>query len=449
MKNTIKYCLTCLFALLLTGCEKFLDDKPQSRLVVASNLKDLQGLMDAYLIINNNDVASGEICTDDYYITDAEWAAQPEYDRRMYTWEKENVMAASANDYYSPYQQLYRMNMVLATIDDVEQTTANATEWNNVKGQAYFLRARIFLNMVLLFSNAYDPNTAKTDLGIPLRLGIDFNEKSVRSTVEETYQQIIKDLEQACLLLPNKPVHVMRASKPAAYALLARTYLTMNNYDKAGYYADLSLQLKNDLLDYNTLNATATFPFSQFNTEVMFSAVMSAPSIIANATAKVQPSLYNSYQTNDLRKTLYFRKNTDGSYGYKGSYDSGTPKFTGFSTNEVYLMRAESYARTGKLNEAIKDLNILLRKRHNNTYVDKVVVDQQQTIDLILIERRKELLMRGLRWLDLKRLNKLGAKITLTRTVNGKTYTLEPNSLRYALEIPPSVIAISGMQQNP
>ncbi|MDQ7950134.1 MAG: RagB/SusD family nutrient uptake outer membrane protein [Pedobacter sp.] len=448
MKNIMKYSIAIgMIMLTLSGCDKFLDEKPQSRLVVASNLKDLQGLMDNYLQANNNDVASGEIAADDYYITDAEWAAQPEYDRRLHTWEKENVMPASGNDYYYSYQQLYRANTVLATIDQVNKD--NLIEWNNVKGQAHFMRARLFLQLVLLFGKAYDPNTAKTDLGIPLRLGTDFNEKSVRATLEETYQQIIKDLEEACKLLPNKPVHVMRSSKPAAYALLARTYLAMGNFEKAGLYADLSLQLKSDLLDYNTLNAAAAFPFAQFNTEVEFSAVMATPAIIANATAKIPLVLYNQYQANDLRKTLYFRKNTDGSYGYKGSYDGGTPKFTGISVNEVYLMRAESFARQGKLTEAMKDLNTLMRKRHNNTYVDKTAADKQQAIDIILTERRKELLIRGLRWMDLKRLNKLGANITLSRTINSKTYTLEPNSPKYAIEIPPTVIALTGMPQNP
>lgn len=448
MKNTITYCLCCLIALSLTGCEKFLEKKSKSSLVVASSLKDLQALMDAYLVMNNSDPSVGEICADDYYIYDTEWNSADGQERRQNIWEKE-IWLSSPNDYTDLYTRLYRANMVLTTIENMERTAANATEWDSVKGQAHFLRARIFLNLVLLFSNAYDVNTASTDLGVPLRLGVDFNEKSVRPMVEECYQQIISDLEQACQLLPNKQVHVMRASKPAAYALLARTYLTMNKYDKAGYYADLSLQLKSDLLDYNTLNPAASFPFPQFNAEVVFSAVMAAPAIIANATAKIPLDLYNSYQSNDLRKTLFFRKNTDGSYGYKGSYDSGTPKFTGIATNEVYLMRAESYARTGRLADAIKDLNTLLRKRHNNTYVDKTVVDQQTTINLVLTERRKELLMRGLRWMDLKRLNKLGANIMLTRTVSGKTYTLTPNSSRYALQFPPDVIAISGMQQNP
>lgn len=57
--------------------------------------------------------------------------------------------------------------------------------------------------------------------------------------------------------------------------------------------------------------------------------------------------------------------------------------------------------------------------------------------------------MRGLRWMDLKRLNKDSANIILTRQVNGQTYTLQPNDLRYALPLPEDIIQITGMQQNP
>jgi hypothetical protein len=67
-----------------------------------------------------------------------------------------------------------------------------------------------------------------------------------------------------------------------------------------------------------------------------------------------------------------------------------------------------------------------------------------------LLERRKELCFRGLRWQDLRRLNKEPeyAK-TLTRKIDGITYTLPPNDPKYVFPIPPNVIALSGMQQNP
>ena len=66
-----------------------------------------------------------------------------------------------------------------------------------------------------------------------------------------------------------------------------------------------------------------------------------------------------------------------------------------------------------------------------------------------LKERRKELLFRGLRWSDLKRYNRDGAGISLERTVNGTTYTLPPNDLRYAIAIPEDIIKMTGMPQNP
>lgn len=68
----------------------------------------------------------------------------------------------------------------------------------------------------------------------------------------------------------------------------------------------------------------------------------------------------------------------------------------------------------------------------------------------ILTERRKELLFRDLRWMDLKRLNKEPAYETmLIRTFNGVTYTLKPNDPRYALPLPRNVINLTGMSQNP
>ena len=51
--------------------------------------------------------------------------------------------------------------------------------------------------------------------------------------------------------------------------------------------------------------------------------------------------------------------------------------------------------------------------------------------------------------MDIKRLNKDGAGITLKRVINGETFLLPPNDPRYAVAIPEDVIATTGMQQNP
>lgn len=431
------------------GCEKFLDETPNKRLAVAATLQDYQALLDQYYNINTLDAAAGEVSSDDYYVTDADWAKQSETDRRMYVWEKDNIFPAQINDWYYTYTPVYRCNTVLDGIDEVAVNSKTIVEKNNIKGQAYFLRARSFLNAVLIWAKAYHPQTAATDLGIPLKLSPNFNEISVRASIAASYGRIIADLESGIPLLPNTPSHVMRASKPAAYALMARTYLAMNDYARAGLYADSCLKLKGDLIDYNTLTASAAYPLTQFNKEVLFSATMSTPNILTSTYARVVPSLYDSYANNDLRKVIFFRKNTDGSYAYKGSYDGSFSQFTGIATNEVYLMRAECAARVGKVTEALADLNLLLRNRYAKPFVNVVQTEKELLIAQILTERRKELLFRGLRWLDLKRLNQLGHGVSLSRTVNGNAYTLPANSARFTLTIPESVIAISGMTQNP
>ena len=83
------------------------------------------------------------------------------------------------------------------------------------------------------------------------------------------------------------------------------------------------------------------------------------------------------------------------------------------------------------------------------TFTPYPIQSAAEALDTILVERRKELAFRGIRWSDLRRLNKEGWNITLTRNLNGVMYTLPPNSELYTLPIPPDVINSSGIIQNP
>lgn len=434
----------------ITSCKKYLDEKPDQKLAVPSTLTDLQALLDhnSYLV---QDPASDEISADNYYVTTATWQAlSREQDRRMYTWEKDNLFIPDANDWFIVYRKVYYYNTVLDYLLKIPRTASNSTEWDHIMAQALMVRAKSFLQAAIIWSQAYDPATAAGDLGIPLRLNSDFTETSVRASVHQTYNQVISDIKKAIPFLPVRGLHVIRASRTAAYAFLARTYLAMRDYTNAGLYADSCLQLYNTLIDYNTLSITATYPFTQYNSEVLFHCGQ-LPTILTNTRAKVDSVLYNSYTANDCRKTIFFKANTDGSYAFKGSYDGGGGGlFTGMATDEVYLMRAECFARAGNKTAALADLNTLLSKRwKTGTFVPYTAIDAADALKKILTERRKELLMRCTRWMDIKRLNKEGAGITLIRFVNNQTYTLPPNNLRYALPIPAEVILMSGMPQNP
>lgn len=451
IKNT--FLIVILFSAGTVGCKKYLDAKPDQKLVIPSTITDLQSLLDNYRVINqSNPSGVAEMSADNYYVTSVDYKAlKLEIQRRIYLWEKDNLFATgNDNDWAKAYNKINYANIVLNEINNIQQTPGGQENWNTLKGHALFTRAFSFLHAAFLWTLAYDKQTADTDLGLPLRLDPDFNAISVRSTVQQTYDQIISDLKEAAGLLPVIPLHVVRPSKAAALTLLARTYLSMREYDSAGKYADRSLQLKNDLLDYNELpNPAAAFPFSRFNKEVSFDTYDRPPAILSMSVAKIDSVLVQLYEPGDIRKTAFFKNNNNGTFGFKGSYIGNNNLFAGITVSETYLMRAECLARTGNLSAAMDDLNTLLSKRYlTGTFTPLTAIDAADALTKILIERRKELLMRGVRWMDIKRLNKEGANITLKRIIDGQEYLLPSNDLRYALPIPEDVINISGMQQN-
>ncbi|MCW3110161.1 MAG: RagB/SusD family nutrient uptake outer membrane protein, partial [Segetibacter sp.] len=312
---------------------------------------------------------------------------------------------------------------------------------HQVTGKITILIGKSFLLGAIIWANAYDENTAGNTLGIPLRLKPDFNELSVRATLKENFDQLLNDLKACAFLLPVKPVHVRRPSRPAAYAYLARAFLYMRKYVEAGKYADSCLQLQNTLLDYNQLNQAASYPVTKFNAEeILYSAM--APLQLVNGVAIVDSTLYDSFDKDDLRKSIFFKSNGNGSYQFKGSYDgSFGGQFTGVAVDEVLLVRAECYARAGNTQLAMEDLNTLLIKRwKTGLFVRFTATNAADALVLILKERRKELIFRGTRFMDIKRLNQEGAAITLKRMVNGETFLLPPNDLRYALPVPEAII---------
>ncbi|MGE8380626.1 MAG: RagB/SusD family nutrient uptake outer membrane protein, partial [Sphingobacterium sp.] len=207
------------------------------------------------------------------------------------------------------------------------------------------------------------------------------------------------------------------------------------------------------LIDFNTLNTSDEFPIQRFNTEVLFPATTGYTDLMQYYYVRVSPDLYQSYADADLRKVLFFEPSysDESTYGITASYDNyPTGIFIGLTTSEAYLIRAEAAARLGRNTVALDDLNTLLKNRMETAAFQPVTEDDPLALlKLILLERRKELVSRGRRWADLKRLNQDSrfAK-ELTRSVNGKTFTLKPGSLNYAVLIPQKVIDLTGMKQN-
>jgi hypothetical protein len=442
---------------LLPACSKdnFLDTKPSSNLVVPSTLSDFQAILDNDGVMSQTP-GLGEVSADNYYLTYAFWQGLDSKEQNAYTWAADIYQGqGGVDDWNIPYKQVFYANIVLDGLPNVSKDS-NLVMWETVKGEALFLRAYAFFNLAQIFAPVYDSSSAANDMGIPLRLSSNVKAVSTRASVQQTYAQILQDLVEASQLLPAPLplVNRNRASKPAAMALLARVCLSMRNYHQAGLYADSCIRLYATLIDYNTLDTTAVFPFTNLNTETLYqTSLLQSSQVLLGLIYPdciVDSGLYASYAPNDLRHAIYYHLNANGLPNLKGSYNGTVFPFSGLAVDEAYLTRAESEAREGNTTKAMADLNTLLQTRwKTGTFIPFTAASPAQALAIILTERRKELAFRGLRWTDLRRLNKEGAAIVLTRQLNGQAYTLPPNDPLYVLPIPPDEIAQDGLPQNP
>lgn len=457
-----------LIAVIIIGtisCNKsnFLDEKPDQALIIPESAEELQAVLDNNIILNGvgeGIVPSfGQIGSDDYWLTNFSTTEVGAALKEVYIWS--DAYQNTNIKFYEwdfPYRGVFYSNIVIDGLTKLDRNSIGAEFYNNLKGSGLFFRAHMFYQLSQIFCPTYQETTKSLKLGIPLKLTSDINEKLVRSTIEETYLQIINDLRSASELLPVSPKQITRPSKPAAYGLLARTFLVMGKYDSALVYTNKCLELKNDIRDYNApfTNISSSTPFApRFSCEeiIFHSKMIESPVITimySTSRTRVDSNLYNSYNDNDLRKTAFFTKRAVG-VNFKGSYEGDNQLFSGIATDEIYLTRAECYARIGDLEKAMNDLNKLMEKRwKSSNWIPFTASDVNDALDKILTERRKELLFRGNRWTDIRRLNINGANIVQKRIVDGREIVLSPNSKSYVFLIPKDVIGFhSDWQQNP
>lgn len=448
----------CAYALLLAlsvwhgGCKKhWLDAKTDKNLSVPSTLSDFQGLLDNTEVMNTYSCGIGEIGSDGHSVKPSVWQYQSDQERNAYTWTHDRPVISSP-DWNAPYKRIAYCNLVLEGLERLHPDNAGDQQWwNALKGGALFQRGRTFFELAQVFSPAYTSQAATGRRGIPLRLTSDVNEPSIRSSINETYARVISDLMTASDLLPEKAAYKTRASRPAALAQLARVYLAMELYDLAYDYANSSLRLNSSLMNYNTdtLPLVNEYRIPRFNNEVLFHATLVNWSIITKE-AMVDSSQFALYDTSDIRRQVFFK--CAAYIEFKGSYYGDQLLFSGLATDEMYLVRAECSARRGDTAAAMADLRTLLAKRYRGgLFTLPAVAGAKEALDLVLRERRKELLFRGLRWMDLRRLNNDPAyRQDISHvTDTWPPYILRWDSYRYTFPIPDDIIQATGMEQNP
>lgn len=441
-----------LLPFLLPSCKGFLDEKPSKSLVVPETLPDLMYLLDNSQQVMDRGPGLTVIGADELVITDNGWASVSDpVERNAYLWQKDIFEGASAEDWDIPFRQVFYCNIVLDQLEKFGPGEYGSREWKRIKGIAHFKRAYAYYELSQLFMPTFDP-AGDSPLGLPLRTSPNVTDSPPRATVWETYAFMVGDLEESIPHLLDMEDIKVRPDKSAAMALLARIRLLQQRYGEAASLASQVLSGPVELLDYNTLNPALPFPFPMLgNTEVLYFSRMNVFLSFLLQSNTLNNAYLDLYAAEDLRKKLFFVQRPNGNTNFKGSYTGQSTPFTGISLNEVFLIAAESNAWIGNLGLAASFLDRLLEKRFPaGEHRPIEFVDRSDLLRKIHEERRRELIMRGLRWSDIRRLNGIpGFEYHMQKTIGGETYMLGPSSLNYTLPFPDIEISNNGFAQNP
>lgn len=432
---------------LLAACDDFIDTVPKGK-VIPTTMDDFKSMI---IDVTASSVAypMANVCSDDVFNDDLDGNTSA---GRAYYWMEDFYKENEGdNAWNKPYEQMYKMNVVVQNI--MGSTEGTPEEKAAILAEAKCWRAYYNWYLQSLYAPAYDASTAETDLSVPLARVPDLEAKYTRATVAQVTNAIWEDLQDADVLLPQDAANGYRPSKAAVYALKARIYFYMCEYDKAAEQARLALA------ENNTLNDMRTWSF--INEDMPFAGITNRPANYRESPERIwfQETGFNSmlvsycmsddlqatYEEGDLRFKFWFtNRDRRGNLWEDGRYRYLQDVNYSFTVPEMMLIEAEALARKNDT-RALDILNDLRVVRFNaEDYVPLTQTDGADLLTLVLAERRRELALSGLRWLDMKRLAKEGRYTkTLVRTLHDVEYKLTPDSKLYVFPIPPQVLALN------
>jgi hypothetical protein len=445
-----------LSILALTGCDKYLDVTPKGKTLLKTVDNYDQWLNDPNLTFG----ISQPSCTINFLgdNIDVPTVTVPpaSASELVYTWAPQYSLDLNVAPLFwgNHYANINQFNTVLLGIN--KATDGTNSQRRNLKAEALLGRALEYFYLVNEYGKEYDTATADKDLAVPFVTSNDVTQAvPPRGTISELYNHIIDDLNAAIPDLPlDNSGNRYRGSIAAAYSVLARVYFYAGDYADARKNAELALQNgKAVMLDFNgTLPATSLISTQQ---DVIY-----GRSVVGlNSPAPLD--FMRSYASNDLRVRKLYSSTDSYTFTVRGS-TSYIPAFvtsgltnvnTGTSVQEMKLIIAEGAARSNDLSTALKQLDDIRKTRFETaTYVPYESSNRDSVLQEVLIERSHELPYCGLRWFDMRRLDKDNRMDTVYRyDGNGNILaTLPPHSPRYTLQIPVQVLNFNpGMQQNP
>lgn len=349
-----------------------------------------------------------------------------------------SLTSAHGSQWTLLYRQLYSCNLA---IENIEKNKSILSKYNQWMGEALFLRAFTYFDLVNLYGD------------VPLAITSDYqvNNSLARSPKAEVYAQMIKDLKLSESLLGtayldgsgNNSVNRARPNQFAAAALLARVLLFTG--DNAGAETEATKVINNSLL-YQLLAPSAVFQansretiwalappvttavrdyFLYNNGAPVVSATQAALALFVPA-AMSQP-LVDNFEPGDLRFSNWTVLRTTTSAPVNGQFyfpDKYKSKVNGTEFNimlrlgEQYLIRSEARANLNNISGAVADLNSI-RQRARPAAPLGLLADYPASISpqacktAVLKERRSELFTEGgHRFYDLKRLGLIDQVMT-------------------------------------
>ena len=408
--------------LLVSGCSKKLDVLPtqsvDESLVFTSdaNIKAaLNGAYDAasgaYLLGGNMQMYS-ELLGADGEITWVGTFNQPDeiYNKSMLT-----NNSFIRDTYLEGYRVINICNNIIASINIV-----NASDRDNVKGQALFLRGMMYFELVKLYAKPFSAGSTTSNPGLQLVTAPTLNgqittsNNVARSTVQQTYDQIVNDLTAAKTIIHGEAG--VYGSEYSVSAVLSRVYLQMGNF--SGARDEANNVIENSGASLESSYSKAFNNTSQSSEDIYVLPVTAQDgsnemhtywSILdygaRDGDIEINQSHLDLYSATDSRLNLFY---IDGN----GIYRSGKWKLQYkylpvIRLAEMYLTRAESNFRLGTTIGVGPDNDVdMIRSRAGLPFINV-------TLDDILHERKLELAHEGQCIHDIKRLH---------NSVDGFTY---------------------------
>jgi tetratricopeptide (TPR) repeat protein len=451
IKHTQALCLLALGAMLsFTACDDYLSIVPKGE-KIPTTLADFEAMLRDEYGCQRVDPAQAIILMNDRWVSAANLSYYPLW-KANYNWdETANRIELNKSDetmYYACYSDIATFNLLIENVP----TATEGTEADKkvVIAQAKVLRAMTYFNLVNYYSDTYVAATAADKGGVPLITSADIGAAYTQPSVQGIYDFMLKDMQEAYPDLPEKSATILHPDIATADAFYARLYLQMGDYENALTYANKALAINDKLFDwvgyYNQHAATIT---DLTDTSTRLPSPMGFD-YVENYDYRHGSTSYSGsesgltleraarFEKGDARMAARWKYYDAGNDPYYRSMMTGYYNYSGMTTVEVYLIKAECLARSGKYTDAMDVLNKVRQTRILPAdYQPLTATDEATAMSYIIRTKQNEMILTQVPFMDARRLNAEGKyPVKLTKTLDGKQISLAVDSHLWTMPFP-------------